>query len=226
MDSYVHDCNVGVSFTGSNIGSIIGNIIANCVTTACDITAGGSNSLPLYILNNTFYGAENKLGTGLKVNATGGTMNVVMNNIFYGFATAISNSALGTNAAQNFFDDYNDFYNNTADLGGAASWSKGANDIAVNPSFANAVQRTGSTATTTTGNHLVQTGATFQTWGVQPGDVVQIVSGTGPTAGHYDIASVDSETQITVTQTLTANATANKVWQITQGHNFAPTGAV
>ncbi len=50
---------------------------------------------------------------------------------------------------------------------------------------------------------------------------MRIVSGTGVTAGIYGIASVDSETQITTDITLTAEATANKVFSIPVGHNYA-----
>jgi hypothetical protein len=218
---YIHDSNVGISMSGgsTSFASITNNIIEGCVTDAFTATNSGPG---IFIGSNTLYGAENKLGIGINT-TTGLVSYTVTNNIIYGFATGISDADV--NFAQ--YGDYNDFYNNTNDVNAAANWQKGPHDIAVNPSFTNVVQRTGSTATTTAGNHLVQSGATFQTWGITAGvDFVYIKSGTGVTAGIYGILSVDSETQITVDITLTANATADKVWQITQGHNFLPTGAV
>lgn len=173
-------------------------------------------TLAYSFFNNTLYGAENKLGTGLNLGASSRGI-TFMNNILYGFVTGVT-FATTTNIN---WDDYNNYFNNTTDIGTAAAWQKGPNDIALNPSFANVTQRTGATATTTAGNHLVQTGALFQTWGITPGvDYIYIKSGTGPATGVYGILSVDSETQITVDLTLTANATADKVWQITQGNNF------
>lgn len=213
---YAHDSNIGINCTVNGGNLIVNCIISNCVTES--IIEGTWGNI---FWGNTLYGAENKLGIGI---STPNPHSVKMNNIFYGFVSGFgaSDTAYGGTI------DYNTFNNNTSDINAATTGTfKGANDIAVNPSFTSITQRTGSTATTTAGNHLVQSGATFVTWGITAGiDCVYISAGTGVTAGIYGILSVDSETQITVDITLTANATADKTWSITQGHNFLPTGAV
>lgn len=209
---YVHDSDIGVSGNAASF-IFLGNIVASCVTAAVDCPAT-TNAQPI-IFGNTLYGAENKLGVGIRVATASTQMQLILNNVIAGFVTGLSHADANQNGG---YSDYNDFYNNTTDR---SNFAAGPNDVAVNPSFVDVVQRTGSTATTTAGNHLVQAGATFVTWGVTAGrDFVYIKSGTSVTAGIYGILSVDSETQITVDVTLTANATADKVWQITTGQNF------
>lgn len=215
-----HDSNIGFSADTTGNGSITllsGNIVRGCVTSAIDTT--GTINCNTIIMNNTLYGAENKLGTGMNfVTALGRIL--AMNNNIYGFATGIAHADVQASG----YGDYNNFFNNTVDINTANHWQKGFNDTALNPNFASVSQVTGATATTTTGNHLVQSGATFVTSGVTAGrDYVYIKSGTGVTAGIYGILSVDSETQITADITLVADATADKVWQITVGHNLAIT---
>ncbi len=214
---YVHDSNVGFDFNAN--AKMFNNIVASNVTDAVTVTASASRSC---IVGNTFYGAETPLGLGLSI-ASGQRFLLALNNIFYGFTTGISVAEVNNN----HHGDYNTFYNNTADVTGTTKWQKQIHDIAINPSFTSVQQRTGSTATTTTGNHLVQTGATFQTWGVTAGThYLRLISGTGITVGVYGIASVDSETQITADITLAANATADKTWAICTGLNWLPTGAI
>lgn len=210
---WAHDSSIGFT-TGAAI-SITNCISSSNFTSALTYSAAGVG--PYIVCNNTFYGAENKLGIALNLASSFKYM-VFLNNIIYGFTTGIS--FVTTNMSNH--DDYNNYFNNTTDIGTAAAWSKGKNDKALDPQFTNVVQRTGATATTTSGNHLVQSGATFQTWGITPGtDYLYIKSGTGTAVGVYGIASVDSETQITTDIAITANATADKVWQITQGNNFS-----
>lgn len=212
---YIHDCGVSGIATSSTSCFAIGNIVSNCVTQA--INASSTLASGGLFINNTVYGAENKLGIGF--NFASGVLNVrLLNNIIYGFTTGVSHADTQTVG----YDDYNNYFNNTADVSAAGQWQKGSHDTALNPAFSNAVQLTGATATTTSGNHLVQSGATFVSSGVVAGrDFIYIKSGTGVTAGIYGIVSVDSETQITTDITLAADATANKVWQITVGQNFA-----
>lgn len=205
---YVHDCNIGI-VTGANT-EVINCIVNNCVTDAIVVNSTNNN-----IIGNTLYGQESKLGVGLAINVNHAK---VINNIIYGFVTGVT----GTGTKTSGIDNYNNYYNNTNDVDAATNWQKGANDKALDPVFTSVAQRTGSTATTTAGNHLVQSGATFQTWGVTAGrDFVYISAGTGVTAGIYGILSVDSETQITADITLSANATADKVWSITTGRDFS-----
>ena len=218
VSCWVHDSKIGIQYTSSSNFQIIGCIVSSCTTNAIKFT--GALTGPVIIANNTLYGGVNKTGLGLQF-ATGTTAIRVTNNIFYGFTTAITHA--DTNLVG--LDDWNDFQNNTNDVSGgtnpSAQWQKGSHDTAVAPSFTSATQVTGATATTTATNHLVQSGATFVTSGVTAGrDFVYIVSGTGVTAGIYSILTVDSETQLTTGEALTANATADKVFQITVGQNF------
>lgn len=216
----IHHCVTGINLSVNFPCNIINTICYSNVTSAMSLNPGTSAGVGVTVSNCTLYGAENKQGTGVDVSGGNTPQIFIRNTIIYGFATGINAGTLLATRNSN----YCDFFNNTADV---SNWYKGANDIAVNPSFTNMVQRTGSSATTTAGNHLVQSGATFQTWAITPGvDYLHIKSGTGVTAGIYGILSVDSETQITTDVTLAADATANKVWQITQGNNLLPTGAV
>lgn len=214
IGGFYHDSDVGVKLNGHPY-TVQDVLIANNVTAAIDITQAPT-SQPT-IQNCTLYGAEDKLGIGLKVLSTSVRINFI-NNIIYGFVTGVDFAT----ACFSHYDDHNNYYNNTTDVTAAANWQKGANDIALDPQFTSVQQRTGSTATTTAGNHLVQAGATFQTWGVTAGThYLRLVSGTGVTAGYYGIASVDSETQITTDITLSANATADKVWAIVTGLDWS-----
>lgn len=215
FNCYIHDCGVnGIFGVGANctvINCIFASNVSNCFSSNTAINISN------YFINNTFYGAENKIGQGLNF-ITGTTLVNVVNNIFYGFTAAVVHADTQVTG----YDDFNNYFNNTADVSAAAQWQKGANDTAIAPSFTNVTQALGSTATTTAGNHLVQSGATFQTSGVVAGrDFLYVVSGTGVTAGVYGIASVDSETQITTDIAIAADATADKVWRITVGRNFA-----
>jgi hypothetical protein len=174
--------------------------------------------------NNTIFGSTNTTGIGVSI-ATGGTDIRLINNIITGFVTGVSH--FDTQSVG--YDNFNNYHNNDADVSAASQWQKGPNDTAIAPAFASVGQVTGSTATTTAGNHLVQSGATFQTGAipvVAGRDYVYVVSGTGVTAGIYGILSVDSDTQITTDIALTANATADKVFQITVGHDFTPGSAL
>lgn len=217
---YAHDSTNGILLVAPSVSVVKNCIFSSCITAAINVSASSTDLV--FLEGNTLYGAENKLGIGISIGASS-TLIIAKNNIIYGFATGISHADTQTTG----YDDYNNYFNNTADVSAVGQWQKGPHDIAVNPSFTNAVQRTGTTATTTAGQHLVQSGATFVTWGITAGtDYVYIKSGTGVTTGIYGITSVDSETQITLDLNPTANATADKIWQISQGGNFLPTGAV
>lgn len=214
---YIHDSDVGILINGAQEPVINNCIISSNISQAIN-NIGTPITLMANISGNTLYGAESKKGIGINFSVTGSTFVNVQNNIIYGFTTGVFQQDVNTSGT----DDYNNYFNNTNDVNAVANWQKGSHDTAINPSFTSVTQRTGATASTTAGNHLVQSGALFQTWGITAGvDCVYISAGTGVTAGIYGILSVDSETQITVDITLTANATADKVWSITQGHNFA-----
>lgn len=210
---YAHDCTTGISADASTIGmNVYGCIVENFSTAG--ITYTQSAAAGSICCNNTVYGTEDRIGAG--ISSTNGASNVVMfNNNVYGCTTGMS-----ITTPRNL-QDFNNFFNcGTAVT--ATTTTTAFNNTAIDPQFVNAVQRKGTTAITTTGNHLVDSTALFQTWGIVPGqDYLRIRSGTGVTATVYGIVSVDSETQITVDNTLPADATANKSWFINTGHNFA-----
>lgn len=212
---YYHDSAVGIVVAiSSGACNIHGNIVASNVTAAIqNLTTAMSNGI---IMGNTLYGAENKIGIGLD-HLTGSRLVTFMNNIIYGFTTGVTHPDVNFN----YTTDWNDYYNNTNDLSAASHWGKGTNDLAVDPAFTSVQQRTGTTATTS-GSALTQSGATFTTWGVTAGThYLHLVSGTGVTVGKYGIASVDSETQITLDIAPGTDATADKTWAIVTGLNWA-----
>jgi len=211
--NYVHHCNVGISSV-SAVQSLSNNIIAHNVTAAYQNTSANASTQNFY--NNTFYGAENKQGLGLDF-ATGCTDIHLFNNVIYGFATGVKHADTQSVG----YDNYNNYYNNTADVSAAGQWQKGAQSIALAPAFTNVAQITGTAATTSnTGNTLIDATKTFVTSGVVAGrDYVHITSTSG-TAGIYEITSVDSETQLTLGQAPGASS-ANVSFQIATGQNFS-----
>lgn len=212
--NYFHDSDKGIN-TAAEIDNIEENIFSGFSTAA--IVNTGATRLHA-VKNNVFYGYASGTPKGIGISMTGGAlMTYIHNNIFYGFVTAMSHN---TASQKIVTEDFNTFYANTTDRTNIAT---GSNSIAVNPNFGNVVQRSASNCTTTAGNHLVCSGATFQTWGITAGTHhFYLASGTGTTNSViYSIASVDSETQITTNETLTANATADKTFYMTTGFNWA-----
>ena len=221
---YIHDCLQGLRSTNAATQFIaINNIFENCV----EFCAGAETSTYMGLTNifegNTFYGAENKLGDGLELQDAVKVCTVT-NNIFYGLAVGLA----GTIDQYTIVIDNNDFYNNTADK--SSYVTHGANDIFVNPAFTNVGQVTGTAgAFAAGGSKLVDTSKNFTALGVVAGDTVYIKSGTGVTAGIYLIDSISTTTNANDTLNLTIPAspgtdtTADKVYQITIGHNFLPT---
>ena len=186
---------------------VVGNIIANNVNAG--IQTAATAPAFVFISGNTIYGAENKLGTCVNL-ITGVTSIILQNNIIVGCVNGVSHAD-----TQNIgVDDYNAYYNNTTDV---ANWVKGPHDSVLNPTFTSVAQLTGSTATTS-GSVLTQTGA-FSTV-TDNVDYLYLVSGTGITAGIYGITAHTDDT-VTLNIAPGTNATADKVWQITTGRNFA-----
>ena len=214
--NYIHDSDVGIRHAVTSIVAIIGNIIADNVTRGIDIQAALTTGN--VIASNTLYGAENKRGTGINF-ITGVTDVTVVNNTISGFVTGITHADTQSVG----FDDYNNFFNNTNDVSAAGQWQKGSNDIAVDPSFTTMAQLTGTTATTS-GSVLTQSGGDFSTV-TDNVDFLYLVSGTGITVGKY-LITTHTATTVTLDIAPGTNATADKVWQITTGHNFLPTGSI
>jgi hypothetical protein len=210
IGNYIHDSNVGISCTSaSSAYTILNNIVVSNVAIAISFTA--ATAIATVIMGNTLYGTETPQGTGINFIANN-TDHRIINNIIEGFVTGISH---GTTNQTVGYGNYNNFFNNTTDV---TNWQKGRNDIAIDPAFTNVAQLKGISATTS-GSVLTQTGADFSTV-VDNQDYVYIVSGTGITAGIYGITSHTTDT-LTLDIAPGTNATADKVWRITTGRNFA-----
>lgn len=206
---YVHDSDVGVR--GNGTGGVCfysDTIVEGCVTAAIQFSA--ANVGRVVIQNCTLYGAANKLGTGVSL-ATGVTDIAIMNTIISGFVTGVNHADVQTVG----LDLNNCFNNNTTN---ATNWTISSTSITTDPSFTSVAQVTG-TAATTSGSVLTDGSKTFVTSGVVAGDYLYLVSGTGITAGVYGITAV-TETTLTLDIAPGTNATADKVYQVTTGHNF------
>jgi hypothetical protein len=211
---WYHDSDMGVRLTGTSTpDSFYGCIFSGNVTAA--FTSAGAQAGLRTISDCTFYGTEAKRGIGLDL-VTGNTVTRVTNCIFYGFTTGMNHA----DAVNVLYSNYNNFFNNTTNR---TNIMTGGNDLALNPSFANAAQLTGTTAITVAGNILRDTGKTFVTSGVTTDHYVYISSGTGVTAGKYAITNV-AETELTLSPAIAADATGDKVYSISYKQNFA-TGA-
>lgn len=219
--NYVHDCATYGIIPGAP-GLCGSNIIAGCVTGAIQ---AGVNGGPIAITNNTLYGTENKLGIGFDNFSNGNAQLIFMNNIVYGFVTGTKGIASTTTQIFAAYDDYNCYFNNTANTSATDLWPLGAHDIFVNPTFTSVAQVTGTTATSAT-NVLTDSGKNFTSAGVVAGrDYLYVVSATGsPTIGiYYGITSVGTTTLNTDNALGTGSAIT---YQITTGRNFLPTGAI
>lgn len=214
---YFHDSKYGVDLPGSTLVSfLLNNIIASCYNSA--IIDSVAQTGRVHIVGNTIYGAENKTGIGVNLITTTTDISLV-NNIIYGFVTGVTHADTQSVG----YDDYNDYFNNTTDV---TNWTKGTNDVAVNPVFTNVGQVTGTTgAFVAGGSKLIDTSKDFTSLGVVAGDYVYIISGTGVTAGIVGIISISTTTNPNDTLNTDVNpgtnTTADKVYQITIGNNFA-----
>jgi len=218
--SYLHDSVNLVSVTADG-STLIGNIFESPQTAAI------SSDRVFTLLNNTFFGASNKTGIGLSLTGTA-QKPLILNNIFSGFTTAISHATAGQTGT---LEDYNDFYNNTADYtSGGVATALNTNDQTLDPGFINEGQVTGTTGKfAATGDKLIDTSKNFTALGVVAGqDFVYIKSGTGlSNVGIYAIDSISTTTNpndtlgVTIPDSPGTNTTADKVYQITTGHNFA-----
>lgn len=152
------------------------------------------------------------MGIGINMSITNTTTNYIFNNIFYGLTTGVSAT---TAASDSIISLNNDFFNNGTD---ATLFYKSDTDLALNPTFTDATQITGTTASGS-GSVLTDTNADFSTV-TDNVDFVHVLSGTGATVGCYLITS-HTTTTLTCNNTVGTNATANRVYFIGTGHNFA-----
>ena len=206
---YIHDSKTGLAHTGAGQpGTFTNNIFKNFTTFAMNFTASGTESLNIF--RNTFHGC-NVTGTAINF-AAGIQLPRVYNNTISNFATGIAHA--GTQTSQ--FDNYNNMFNNTTNVSG---WVQGANNIALDPAFA--VSDVLGTTATTSGSVITDSSKDFTALGVTAGrDFIYIVSGTGITVGIYGITAVGTTT-LTLDIAPGTNATADKVYQIVNGANFA-----
>lgn len=218
---YIHDSNVGYLNSGTvTFNEVKGCIFEGNVTAALQYTAGFTGTID--VTNNTFYGSENKLGIGISM-ATGVTNVLALNNIFYGFATGVSHADTQSQG----YDDYNDYYNNTADVTSNDKWQKGVHTLAVNPTFTNVTQITGTGASSST-NVLTDATKDFTALGVTTNDYCYLSAGTGTGIALkvYKITAVGTTT-ITLSSNITSSGSGSAItYQITLGHNFLPTGNI
>lgn len=207
---YFHDSNYGLRFTAADSTgfSVMNTIISDNVSGAVSIS--GAVVGRTTFIGNTLYGASTPRGVGIEA-VTGIGALALSNNIIYGFATGVS-----LTDSNNFSVSRNNaFYNNTTDR---TNWQSSPTDLSSDPQFVSVGYLSGSTATTS-GSVLTQSGGDFSSV-TDNVDFVYIASGTGITAGKYKITSHTSTT-ITLDIAPGTNATADKVWSIVTGHNFA-----
>ena len=216
VNCYIHSSDIGVKLTSTSNTTFVNNIISDCVTVSVDWTA--TCATWAFIAGNTISGwPTSKLGIGWRTSAaaTQAQHSLVMNNIFYGLATAIS---LGTDSKCTEIIQ-NNFYNNTA---GLVNCSKGTGNIALDPQFANLSEVTGTNATIS-GTTFASSGADFSSV-VAGRDFVYLVSGTGVggavTAGIYGISTVGAGSLV-LDVAPGDSAVADHVFKIVIGKNFS-----
>ncbi len=210
INCWFHDSPYGLftSYTGgANNAIVTGCTFSACYTAGIHSASGSSFGVGQFI-NNTFYGGETtKIGIGFNFPGSTGQRATIYNNIFYGLATGL---LLGQTNAENF----NNYSNNTADVSG---FTKGANDLALSPSFSSVGQYTGTTATSS-GSVLTDSGAAF-TNVVAGRDFLYVsamTGGSGP--GVYGITT-KSATTITTDNALGSGTSIT--YSIIYGQNFA-----
>lgn len=204
---YAHDSVVGIN-SAATLVMISYCLVEACSTEAMNLSGGSPNMQLLY---NTVYGREAKMGNGFNISNATSPLNRLIGNIVYGFSVGITvNTEFDSNVSL-----YNDFFNNTTDC---TNFKKGPFDLALNPQFTQATQITGSTASGS-GSVLTDTNADFST--VEDNvDYVRVLSGTGATVACF-LITAHTSTTLTCNNTVGTNATADRVYFIPTGHNFA-----
>ncbi|MCG3177374.1 MAG: hypothetical protein MOGMAGMI_02348 [Candidatus Omnitrophica bacterium] len=123
---FIHDSVTGIGKVGTNSTICF---MEDCIIKACS-TAGITGTTQFRIIKNcTFYGASTPAGVGISATAAQSGYRWV-NNIFYGWTTAISISSADARG----YADFNNFFNNTTNRTNIAA---GANDVALDPAFVN-----------------------------------------------------------------------------------------
>lgn len=205
--NYFHDSSLGFV----NITAAVP--VIQCLFEAC-FTAGYQTTLTsnTQVTNCTFYGREAKMGIGVDINVNGGTDVHVEDCIFYGLTNGLN--VLTTEEKSNTGHN-NNFFNNTTDV---TNYTRDPTDLALDPTFAGATQITGTTASGS-GSVLTDTNANFGTV-TDNVDFVRVTSGTGATLANF-LVTAHTTTTLTCNNTVGTNATADRVYYVTTGHNFA-----
>lgn len=208
---YIHDSRYGIYMAGFGIGHYSNNILA--ANSISDIHFASANTSPNAIMNNTIVGFASGVGVGMQHQASGGSGTAFLNNIIKGKATGVSRSTSDTAG----YDDFNNYFGNTADV---LNWTKGANDIALDPTFASVGEVTGTTASSSATTWTDST-KDFTALGVVAGrDYLYVVSGTGVTSMAFGITAVGTTT-LTLDVSPGTNATEDKVYKIMIGRDFS-----
>lgn len=204
---YFHDSDIGLLSSTTSGGTLINSLIANNVTYGLRLSGANAH---FFIGGNTFYGNESKIGTGISF-ITGNLYHYILNNIIYGFATGVAHA----DSQSIGYDSGNNYFNNTADV---SNWTKGTGALALTPGFSSVAEVKGTTATT--GASGVLTDATKDFSGVTDSrDFIYVSAGTGVTVGKY-LITAHTTTTVTTSPNISSNATADKVYTVTTGHNY------
>ena len=206
---YIHDSNVGVLFSTNSPFTITKTLIETCGSSA--IFSNSATSTPAYIEGCTLFGALNKRGTGISINAGGFSNLFVKNTIISGFNIGIFHSSV-VSTVSCCGETNNNYFNNSTDV---SNWNKDSTSTSLDPQFLSVQQITGSTAVTN-GSVLIDTGAAFA--GIVGGQDYCLITGSSITTGFYLISTFTS-TSLTLIPTV-ASSIAPIVYQITTGHNF------
>lgn len=214
---YIHDSDIGVSFSAAQGGlMVINSIIAGCRTALIDINAAPTIG-QIFLAGNTLYGNIAK-NTVIGIRCASGSQSMrFINNLITKCATGIS---VSTAALAKDFSEYNNYFDNTTDV---TNFTKGATDFATDPQITGVTQITGSGATSAT-NVLTDGSANFSTV-TDNQDFLTIWSGsgTGIFLGKY-LITAHTTTTLTVSSNITSAGSGSAIsYEVTKGHNYRPT---
>lgn len=200
-------CWIRNSATG--ITTAVASYVYNCLIEGCT-TAGYSSTINTggnWLVQNTIYGREGKIGIGINLNANPSPSNNLVNNIVYGCTTGIniSTAQQDSNLLQN-----NNLFNNTTDY---TLINKGITDKALDPTFTGMAQVTGTAGAALSSSRLQDSTKNFTTLGVVVGDYVYAASGTA-TAGMYLVTAITTVTNPNDTLTLNNSAGTGAVTDV------------
>ncbi len=202
--NYIHNCGINGFFLTSDIGvTVEDNLVISCAT-GVDWVGSAFGKMS----NNTIY--EFTLG----VDCSTARQMIFLNNDIDTGTTGISwDTANNTNIL-----DYNNYFNLGTDITNA---TKGDNATALDSEFAGVTLLSGSSGTYA-GTTFDAEEAIDMSSIVVNRDYIWIKSGTGMTAGHSLITSVDDGAdQVVCDIDSGENVAGDIVWSIVTGHDFA-----